>query len=103
MRENIDENPQELILSYAYTFKPINSQSIVRYVKFFLAMAGVDITIFTTHSIDSASTSKANNIGLSIKDKQKAADWKGSSTFRKHYKLPILTNFVSELVNTYTE
>ena len=34
-------------------------------------MAGIDITVFTTHSICSASTSKANSIGLSIKDIQK--------------------------------
>ena len=66
-------------------------------------MAGIVIIIFTTHFIRSASTSKANNIGLSIKDIQKAVSWKGSSTFRKHYKLSILTNFRDELVNTYTK
>ena len=48
-------------------------------------MTGIDITVFTRHSVRSASTSKANNIGLSIKDIQKAAGWKGSSTFREHY------------------
>ena len=89
MRENIDGNPQELILSYGYPSKPINSQSIARYIRLFLAMVGTDITVFTIHSVRSASTSKANNIGLSIKDIQKVAGWKGSSIFRKHYKLTI--------------
>ena len=65
-------------------------------------MAGIDITVFTTHSVRSESTSKANNIGLSIKDIEKAAGGKGSSTFRKHYKLPITTNFGDELVNAFT-
>ena len=101
VRENFDGNPQELILSYAYPFKPINSQSITSYIKLFLAMVGIDITVFTIHSIHSASTSKARNIGLSIKHIQKAACWKGSSTFRKHYKLPIRTNFGDELVNAF--
>ena len=50
-------------------------------------MAGIDITVFTTHSICSASTSKANNIGLSIKDIQKAAVWKG--TLAAHFKSTI--------------
>ena len=59
VRENLDGNSQELILSYAYPFKPINSQSIARYVKLFLAMEGIDITVFTTHFVRSASTSKA--------------------------------------------
>ena len=103
MRENLDENPHKLILLYADTFKPIYAQSIARYIKLFLAMAGIDITVFTTHSIGNASTNKANNIGLSIKYKEKTAGWKGSSIFRKQYKLPILTNFVSELVNAYSE
>ena len=57
----------------------------------------------TTHSVRSASTSKANNIGLSIKDIQKAAGWKGSSMFREHYKLPIIKNFRDELVNAFTK
>ena len=54
MRKNLDRNPQELILSY------VNSQSIARYIKLFLAMAEIDITVFTTHFVYSAST-KANN------------------------------------------
>ena len=87
MRENLDGNPQELILSYAYPFRPINSQSIARYIKLFLAMAGTDITVFTTHTVRSTPTSKTSNIKLSIKDIQKTAGWKGSSTFRQHYKL----------------
>ena len=66
-------------------------------------MAGIDITVFITHSVRSATTSKVNNIGLSIKDIQKAAGWKGRSTFRKHYKLPIITNFWDELVNAFTK
>ena len=53
-------------------------------------MAEIDITVFTTNSVCSTSTNKANNIGLSIKDIQKAAGWKGNSKFRKHYKLPII-------------
>ena len=56
-------------------------------------MEGIDIIVFTTHFVRRALISKANNIRLSIKDIQKAAGWKGSSTFRKHYKLPIITNF----------
>ena len=55
-------------------------------------MAGIDITVFMTFSIRSASTRKACDIGLSIKDIHKTACWKGNSTFRKHYKLPIITN-----------
>ena len=66
-------------------------------------MAGKEIPIFATHSVRSASTSKANIIELSIEDVQKAPGWKGNRRFWKQYKLPILTNFVEELLNTYTK
>ena len=70
VRKNLDENQQELILSYSFPFTPINLQSIARYIKPFLAMAGIHITVFTTHSVRSALTIKANNIRLSVKDIQ---------------------------------
>ena len=63
-------------------------------------MAGIDIT---THFVRSASTCKANNIGLLIKGKQKAAGWKGCSTFQNHHKLSIITNFRDELVHAFTK
>ena len=64
-------------------------------------MCGIDITIFTAHSTRSTSTSTADNIGLSIKDIQKAAGWSGDSTFRKYYNLPVLKNFGSEIVKRF--
>ena len=45
----------------------------------------------------SFSTSKANNVGLCLKDIEKAAGWRGTSTFRKHYNLPLFKNFAEEI------
>ena len=84
LRKNLERTTQQLILSYAYPHNWVNSQTIAPYEKLFLGMLGIDITIFTAHSIRSASTSTANNMGLSIKDIQKAAGWSGDSTFRKN-------------------
>ena len=65
LRENLEGTPQQLILSYAYPHKPVNSQAIAQYVKLFLDMCGIDITIFTAHSTRSALTSTADNMGSS--------------------------------------
>ena len=89
-RENLEGTPQQLILSYPYLYKPVNSQTIARYLKIFLGTCGIDITIFTAHSTQSVSTLIINNMELSIKDIQKAAGWSGDSTFRKYYNLPVL-------------
>ena len=73
----------------------VKSATMARYVKTFLGMAGIDLTVFTAHSTRAASSSKANNLGLSLRDIAKAAGWKGTSTFQKHYKFPIKKNFGS--------
>ena len=84
IRENACEDDKQLIISYVYPNKPVKSSTVARYIKLFLMDAGIDITVFTPHSTRAASTSKANNLGLSIKDIAKAAGWKGGSTFQRY-------------------
>ena len=91
IRENSCEG-QNLIISYWPPYKPVNPQTLARYVKSFLHMAGIELT-FSAHSTRSASTSKANNQGLSMKDIAKAAGWSGESTFQKFYNKPVTKNF----------
>ena len=100
IRENIQEEGQKLslILSYAYPHHPVQSATLARYVKDFLGRAGIDLTVFTAHSTRAASSTKANNIGLSLKSIAKAAGWKSPSTFQRFYKFPIRKNFGRELV-----
>ena len=98
IRENAREDDKQLIISYAYPNKPVISAIVARYIKLFLMDAGIDITVFTPHSTRAASTSKANNLGLSIKDIAKAAGWKGGSTFQRYYKSPITKNLGKEIL-----
>ena len=99
IRENLEEQPKGLVLSYRYPYQPVTTSTIARYVKLFLGLTGIDTTVFTTHSTRKALTSKANNLGLSLKDISKAAGWWSSYTFAKHYKLPIRQkNFGKELL-----
>ena len=83
--------------SYAYPRAPVKSTTLARYVKDFLGDAGIDVTVFTAHSTRSAS-SKANNLGLSLKDLNKAAGWRTESTFQRYYKFPIRENFGDKLL-----
>ena len=57
-----------------------------RWLKLSLENAGIDTNIFTGHSYRLASTSKANNLGVSFEVTLRTADWKHSGTFRKFYK-----------------
>ena len=93
LRENIEADGSMLILSFHYPHHPVKSATLARYVKTFLGEAGIDVTVFTAHCTRAASTSKANNMGLSLKDLCRAAGWKSPSTFQKFYKFPIRRNF----------
>ena len=50
--------------------------SIARYLKLFLGQVDIDVTVFSAHSTRSASTSKGNNLGLTLDDIHKAGGWK---------------------------
>ena len=64
-------------------------------------MCGINITIFNENLTQTASTSTANNLGLSIKDIQKAAGWSENSTLYKFYNLPLLESFGSEIADRF--
>ena len=98
IRENLEGQPTQLILSYAYPHEPVGSATVARYVKLFLGQSGIDLTVFSAHSTRSASTSKGNNLGLNIDDIRKAGGWKSESTFRKFYNLPIHRNLGKTLL-----
>ena len=76
----------------------MKSATLARYVRTFLGQAGIDLNVFTAHSTRSASSTKANNLGLSLKDICKAAGLKGHGTFQHFYKFPIQKNLGTELV-----
>ena len=50
IRENLNGNNEQLILSYPYPHKPINSQSITWYIKLFLELCGIDVSVYCTFS-----------------------------------------------------
>ena len=99
IRENIEDKPTQLILSYAYPHKPVTSTTIARYVKLFLGQACIDLTVFSAQSTRSASTSKGHNMGLTLDDIRKAGGWNTNGTFTKHYKFPIHKNLGNTLLN----
>ena len=60
-------------MSYVCPHKPANSRTITQYVKLFLGMGRIDITVFTAHSARSASTSTVNSMDclvLTLKKQQ---------------------------------
>ena len=67
------------------------TDTIARWVKFVLTNGGVDMSIFTPHSIRSASTSTAMKAKVPLDTTLKTAGWTKDSTFRKYYNKDVKT------------
>ena len=65
--------------------KPVAPCTIARWLKEVLKLSGIDVSIFTAHSMRNASAPAAANSGVTTSDILKAADWSTESVFRKFY------------------
>jgi hypothetical protein len=74
-----------LILTTKKPFRPASKNSISRWVKQVLHLAGVDTTVFSAGSTRSASTSKAKSLGAPIDQILAMGGWSNHSTFTKFY------------------
>ncbi len=89
----------QLFLSIQKPFKAVSCDTISRWLKSVLDMAGIDTAIFTAHSTRTASTSCAKAKGLPSHVIMEAAGWHSESTFAKFYnKCIIKENFGGKLL-----
>ena len=80
----------QLFVSFIKPHKAVKSCTIAKWFKNFLALSGIDVSVFKPHSTRGASTSKANKCGLSIAQIINKGNWKSCKTFRKFYNRPVI-------------
>lgn len=80
-----------LFISYAKPFRAVSKSSIARWIRTVMASAGIDLSIFTPHSLRSVATSTAKRKNVSMKTIVDTAGWSNSSTFVKYYFKPVST------------
>ena len=78
-------NRSQLLLSFIEPHLPVASATFARWIKEVLSLAGIDTNIFKSHSVRSASTSKAKALGLTTKDILAKGNWSTESTWQKFY------------------
>ena len=79
-----------LFLSYVRPHRVAGSQTISRWIKTTLKMAGVDTDIFKAHSTRAAACSAALSHGTPLEVIVKSAGWTKSTTFARYYNKPIV-------------
>jgi len=78
----------KLFVTIKKPHKPVASCTIARWLKEMLKLAGIDVSIFSGHSVGGASTSAAAGAGATMNDIMQAADWSTESVFRRFYYRP---------------
>lgn len=79
----------ELFITSRPSYKPASKQTLSRWIKTGLELAGIDPK-FKPHSTRHASTSKAFSNGVSVDLICQTAGWTQSSTFAKWYNKPVV-------------
>ncbi len=87
-----DPASQELFIISRAPFNPAAQSTVAGWIKSVMADAGIDTSLYTTHSTRKASTSQAADVSVPIGTIMKAAGWANSNTFARFYRLPVLNH-----------
>ena len=97
-KEMRQHNDDKLFITTTPPFKEASSQTVARWARETLTLAGIDTAVFKAHSTRGASTSKLFQLQTPLSEIMNKAAWKTESTFRKFYKKDVLPTDVSHKV-----
>ena len=81
--QELRKGRSQLLISYVKPHAPVSKSTIAHWCKVVLGKAGIDITVFGAHILQSASTSEAKRKGLPVEIIMSAAGWSNESTFER--------------------
>lgn len=84
-RTSVYRKYKQLILSYSKPYKSVTASTISRWIKTCLARSGIDVNLYTAHSVRSASVSKAKKQCVPIDEILSKAGWSNVKTFAIYY------------------
>jgi len=97
--EPLRGDESKLLISYVKPHKRITTDTLSRWLKFVMHLAGVDTAIFHAHSCRSASTSKVQRSDVPIDIILTAAGWSRVTTFRQYYDKPLCPSFADSVLD----
>ena len=87
--EIVQGNEKQLFISLIKPLKNVSKESISRWIKNVMQVAGIDTSIFKPHSTRVASASKVNSCQVPINSILKVASWSTDCVFNKFYNKPV--------------
>ena len=93
-------NETKLLISYQKPYKAVSADTIGRWLKIVLNLAGIDTVKYGAHSTRAASTSAAKAMDIPIDTIMESAGWTQESTFARFYNKPVINknNFGADLL-----
>ena len=82
-------NSSQLFVSTVRPHKAVTKDTIARWIKVTLRLAGIDVARFKPHSTRAAATSAAHCKGVKVADILKVAGWSNEKTFARFYNKPL--------------
>ena len=99
---NIRQDETSLFLTYQKPHKAASKDTIARWIKPTLTLAGIDTHVYGAHSTRSASTSAAARQGLPTTTILQSAGWCSNNTFEKFYNMDLeRPNFGEKLLENF--
>ena len=87
--ENLRVDNNSLSISYLKPFGSVTTSTISRWLRNAMFLLGINVTKFKTHSIRSASTSRAKMMNIPMCEIMKVAGWTNEQTFARYYNKPV--------------
>ena len=87
--KQIRNDVTQLFISYQKPHKEVSRDTISRWIKVVMCRAGLDVEIFSPHTVRGASTSAAARAQVPIETILATAGWSKECTFRKYYMKPV--------------
>lgn len=87
--EQLRGSENQLLISHQKPYKKVSRDTIGRWIKTTMGLAGIDLERFKAHSTRSASTSAAQRALVPVQDILDKAGWSSERTFATYYNRPI--------------
>ena len=88
LTQQLRNGNMQLFLSVKEPYSPVSKDTIARWIRQILAIAGIDVSVFKAHSVRSASVSAASAF-VPVADIMNRAGWSQEKTFSTYYNKPI--------------
>ena len=86
--ENLRQDTR-LFISFSKPHASVSKDTVARWIKTVMSLAGVDTSIFKAHSVRAAATSKAKHCSVPMQHILKTAGWSNAETFERFYHRPV--------------